>query len=58
MFTASQRQDEKFLKDKERVEQERAAHVAKLRALRLAREAAGEQAAIEPAVARPAKKDD
>jgi len=44
-FTASKRKDEQDLKDKEIVRRERAEKVAKLRALRLSKEATDKEAA-------------
>ena len=38
-FAATQKKDKQALKEKEKVQQERADHVASLRALRLAKEA-------------------
>ncbi len=49
-FTATQKKDKQALKEKEKARQEEAEHVASLRALRLAKEAADENAA-EKAVA-------
>ncbi len=45
LFAANQKKDKQALKDKEQARQERAEHVAKLRALRLAKEAADKAAA-------------
>ncbi len=44
-FAAIQKKDKQALKEKEKALQERAEHVAGLRALRLAKEAAAEKAA-------------
>jgi hypothetical protein len=44
-FTATQKKDEQFLKEKEKAQQETKKHVASLRALRLAKEAADKEAA-------------
>jgi hypothetical protein len=44
-FTATQKKDRQILKEKEKAQQERAEHTAKLRALRLAKEAADKEAA-------------
>ncbi len=49
LFTATQKKDQIALKEKEKAEQERTDHVAKLRALRLAKEAADKEAAEEAA---------
>ncbi len=46
-FAATQKKDKQVLKEKEKARQERAKHVAKLRALRLAKEAADKEAAEE-----------
>lgn len=53
LFTATQRKDEQFLKDKEKAERDKMDHLAKLRALRLAKEAADQEAA-ETTAAKPA----
>ncbi len=45
LFAANQKKDQQALKEKEKARQERAEHVAKLRALRLAKEAADKAAA-------------
>ena len=52
-FAATQKKDKQALKEKEKARQENAEHVAKLRALRLAKEAADKKAA-EKAVAEKA----
>ncbi|MCZ6482281.1 MAG: hypothetical protein O6757_03420 [Alphaproteobacteria bacterium] len=44
-FAATQKKDKQALKEKEKARQERAEHVARLRALRLAKEAADKEAA-------------
>ena len=54
-FAAIQKKDEKALKEKEKALQERAEHVAGLRALRLAKEAAAEEAAAEKTAAKNKK---
>ncbi len=46
-FTATQKKDKQALKEKERARQERTEHVASLRALRLAKEAADKEAVEE-----------
>ncbi len=48
-FAATQKKDKQALKEDEKVRQERAAHVAKLRAHRLAKEAADREAAEKAA---------
>jgi hypothetical protein len=48
-FTATQKKDKQALKEKEKARQEREDHVASLRALRLAKEAADKKAAEEAA---------
>ncbi len=53
-FAATQKKDKQALKEKEKVRQERAEHVASLRALRLAKEAADKKAAAEKAAAEKA----
>jgi hypothetical protein len=47
LFTATQKKDQLALKEKEKVQREKADHVAGLRALRLAKEAADKDAAEE-----------
>ena len=58
-FAATQKKDKQALKEKEKARQEKAEHVAGLRALRLAKEAAdkkaAEQAAAEKAAAKKKK---
>jgi hypothetical protein len=44
-FTATQKKDKQALKEKDKARQEREEHVASLRALRLAKEAADKKAA-------------
>lgn len=46
-FTATQKKDKQILKEREKAQQERAEHTAKLRGLRLAKEAADKEAADE-----------
>ncbi len=48
-FTATQKKDKQALKEKEKARQEIAEHVASLRALRLAKEAADKKAAVKVA---------
>ena len=48
-FAATQKKDKRALKEKEKAQQERAEHVANLRALRLAKDAADKQATEKPA---------
>ncbi len=52
-FAATQKKDKQALKEREKVQQEKAGHVAGLRALRLAKEAA-EKKAAEKATAKKA----
>ena len=47
LFTATQKKDNQLLKEKEKAQQERAKHLATLRALRLAKEAADKEVAEE-----------
>ena len=54
-FAATQKKDKQALKEKEKARQERAEHVASLRALRLAKEAADKEAAAEKAAAKNKK---
>lgn len=56
LFTATQKKDQLALKEKEKVQRERADHVAGLRALRLAKEAADKDAADEADAAKSAAK--
>ncbi len=53
-FAATQKKDKQALKEKEKARQERAEHMASLRALRLAKEAADKKAAAEKAAAKKA----
>ncbi|MCH7542417.1 MAG: hypothetical protein IIB65_02130 [Proteobacteria bacterium] len=46
-FAATQKKNKAALKEKEKARQERAEHVASLRALRLAKEAADKEAAAQ-----------
>ena len=46
-FTATQKKNKPALNEKEKARQERAEHVASLRALRLAKEAADKEAAAQ-----------
>ena len=55
-FAATQKKDKQALKEKEKVRQERAEHVASLRALRLAKEAADKKAAEKAAAEKAAAK--
>ena len=55
-FAATQKNDNQVLKEKEKAWQERAEHVASLRALRLAKEAADKKAAEKAAAEKAAKK--
>ena len=55
-FTATQKKDKQALKDKEKARQERAAHTQRLRALRLAKEAADKEAAEKAAAGKTAAK--
>jgi len=54
-FAATQKKGKKALKEKDKARQERAEHVASLRALRLAKEAADKKAAAEKAAAKNKK---
>ena len=54
-FAAAQKKDKQALKAEEKARQERADHVARLRALRLAKEAADKAAAGEKAAAKATK---
>ena len=51
-FTATQKKDKQALKEKEKARQEIKQHVASLRALRLAKEAADRKAAAEEEAAK------
>ncbi len=55
-FAATQKKGKKALKEKEKARLERAKHVADLRALRLAKEAADKKAADEAAAEKAAAK--
>ncbi len=56
-FAATQKKDKQALKEKEKARQEKAEHVAGLRALRLAKEAADKKAAEEAAAEKAAAKN-
>ncbi len=56
-FTATQKKDRQALKEKEKARQEEAEHVAHLRALRLAKEAADKEAAEKAAAEKAAAKN-
>jgi hypothetical protein len=58
LFTVTQKKDQQALREKEKAEQERADHVASLRALRLAKEAADKDAAEKVDAAKAAAKND
>ncbi len=47
LFTATQKKDDQLLKEKEKAQQKRVKHLASLRALRLAKEAADKEAVEE-----------
>ncbi len=55
-FAATQKKDKQALKEKEKARQENSEHVAKLRALRLAKEAADKKAAEKAAAEKAAAK--
>lgn len=55
-FAATQRKDKQALTERENARQERANHVARLRALRLAKEAADKEAADKAAAEKAAAK--
>lgn len=55
-FAKTQKKDKQALKEKEKERQERAAHVASLKALRLAKEAADNEAAEKAAAEKAAAK--
>ena len=55
-FAATRKKDKQALKEKEKARQERAEHVASLRALRLAKEAADKKAAEKAAAEKAAAK--
>ncbi len=54
-FAATQKKDKPAMKEKNKAERERAKHVASLKALRLAKEAADKEAAAEKAAAKNKK---
>ena len=56
-FAATQKKDKPALKEKDKARQERAEHVASLRALRLAKEAADKKAAEKAAAEKAAAKN-
>ncbi len=56
-FTATQKKDKQALKEKEKARREKSEHVAKLRALRLAKEAADKEAAEKAAAEKVAAKN-
>ncbi len=56
-FAATQKKDKQALKEKEKARQEMAEHVARLRALRLAKEAADKEAAEAAAAEKAAAKN-
>ncbi len=55
-FAATQKKDKQALKEKEKARQESAEHIAGLRALRLAKEAADKKAAEQAAAEKAAAK--
>ena len=55
-FTATQKKDKLALKEKEKARQERHEHTARLRALRLAKEAADKEAAEKEGAKKKKKK--
>jgi hypothetical protein len=55
-FTSTQKKDKKALKDKEKARQERSEYVARLRSLRLAKEALDKETAEAEAKKKPAEK--
>ncbi len=55
-FAATQKKDKQVLKEREKIRQEKAEHVAGLRALRLAKEAADKQAEVAAAAEKAATK--
>ncbi len=55
-FAATQKKDKQALKEKEKARQESAEHIARLRGLRLAKEAADKKAAEKAAAEKAAKK--
>ncbi len=56
-FAATQKKDKQALKEKEKARQEKADHVASLRALRLAKEAADKKTAEKAAAEKAAAKN-
>lgn len=56
LFAATQKKDKVILKEKEKAQQDKADHVANLRALRLAKEAADKKAAEDAAARKLAAK--
>ena len=56
LFTATQKKDQEVQKEKEKALQERAEHTAKLKALRLAKEAADKEIADKAAAEKAAAK--
>jgi hypothetical protein len=56
LFTETRKKDEVVLKEKEKASQDKADHVANLRALRLAKEAADKKAAEQAAAEKLAAK--
>ena len=56
-FAATQKKDKQALKEKEKARQEQSEHVANLRALRLAKEAADKKAAEKAAAEKAAAKN-
>ncbi len=57
LFAATQKKDKVILKEKEKAEQDKADHVATLRALRLAKEAADKKTAEDAAARKQAAKN-
>ena len=55
-FTATQKKDKQALKEREKAQQARAEHMARLRGLRLAKEAADKEAAEKEAAKKAAAK--
>ena len=56
-FAATQKKDKQALKEKEKVRQERAEHMSRLRTLRLAKEADDKEAAEKEAAEKAAAKN-
>lgn len=52
LFSSSEKKDDQILNEKEKVERDKADHIAGLRALRLAKEAADKKAAAEKLTAK------